>query len=805
MLAPISWLKEYVDIDVSPKELEEKLFSAGFEVEEVIEIGKDISGVVVGLVTECRPIPDTHISVCRVDCGDKGSFQICCGADNVRAGKKFPVALVGATVYATARDHVTVEGVMTIKKGKLRGEESEGMLCSGVELGLTEEMYEGAEYLGLLELPDDAPVGEDIKPLVGLDEVVFDIGITANRPDCQSIIGMAREVAAVLKKPFKMPALDYSESGETIPFTITVEAPDLCPRYIGHAVNNVKIAPSPKWMQRRLSLVGINAISNVVDITNYVLKEFGQPMHAFDRRDLKDDTIIVRRAKDGEEIVTLDEKTFKLTSDNLVICDKTRPVALAGIMGGLNSEIKDSTTAILFEAAKFARDSVRKTGRSLGQSSDSSSRFEKGVDEYSTVMGMKRALHLIEELGAGEVTSYHCDVAVTPEVKSRPLTVSLKKINELLGVEVPEKEVLYHLSALGFEPEIAGDSLSVQVPPYRDDIDSSAADIAEEIIRSWGYENIRPRFLDLARVTSGGRTEEQKKALKVKNTLCKSGFSESVFYSFFSPKDLDLIRLPEDAPERQAIRILNPLTEDLSLMRTTLVPSMIHCAVRNLRRGNTEGRFFELARVFRPKSLPLTEYPEERDTLSMVAFGDGETFFTAKEGPEALAEAFGTKFSYQKATRPYLHGGMCAEIFCEGKPVGVMGRLSYEICEELAVEKPIFLAEIDYAALAPLLSTKLRYKPISRFSTEERDLALVTDEALTCGEIESAILSGCKYLTDVRLFDVYRSKAIGEGKKSMAFRLTFTPEDKEFTSDEIDKYVQKILKKLSFMFGIELR
>ncbi len=805
MLAPLSWLKEYVEIDVSPKELEEKLFSAGFEVEEVVEIGKDISGVVVGVVTECRLIPDTHISVCRVNCGEKGEFQICCGADNVREGKKFPVALVGATVYATAKDHVTVEGTMTIKKGKLRGEESEGMLCSGIELGLTEEMYEGAGYLGLLELPDDAPLGEDIKPIVGLDEVIFDIGITANRPDCQSIIGMAREVAAVLKKPFKMPPLDYSESGETIPFSITVKDTDLCPRYIGHAVNKVTIAPSPKWMQRRLSLVGINAINNVVDITNYVLKEFGQPMHAFDRRDLKDNAIIVRRAKDGEEIVTLDEKTFKLTNDNLVICDKTRPVALAGIMGGLNSEIKDSTTEILFEAAKFARDSIRKTGRSLGQSSDSSSRFEKGVDEYSTVMGMKRALHLMEELGAGEVTSYHCDVAVTPEVKSRPLTVSLKKINELLGVSVPEKEVIFHLTALGFEPKIEGDALSVMVPPYRDDIDDSAADLAEEIIRSWGYENIKPRFLDLARVTSGGRTEEQKKVLKVKNTLCRSGFSESVFYSFFSPKDLDLIRLPEDAPERQAIRIMNPITEDLSLMRTTLAPSMIHCAVRNLRRGNKGGRFFEMARIFRAKSLPLTEYPEERDTLSMVAFGDDETFFTAKEGPEALAAAFGTKFSYKKATRPYLHGGMCAEIFCDGKLVGVMGRLSYEICEELAIEKPVFLVEMDYAALAPLLSTKLRYKPISKFSTEERDLALVVDEALTCGEIEGAILSGCKFLTDVRLFDVYRSAAIGEGKKSMAFRLTFTPEDKEFSSDEIDKYVQKILKKLSFMFGIELR
>ncbi len=805
MLAPFSWLKEYVDIDVSPKELEEKLFSAGFEVEETNEIGKDISGVVVGLVEECELIPDTHIRVCRVNCGEKGTFQICCGADNVRVGKKFPAALVGATVYATAKDHVTIEGVMTIKAGKLRGQESCGMLCSGIELGLTEEMYPGAGYLGLLELPDDAPCGQDVKPLLGLDEVVFDIAITANRPDCQSIIGMAREVAAVLKKPFKMPALDYKENGETIDFTIQVEAPDLCPRYIGHAVNHVKIAPSPAWMQRRLALVGINAISNVVDITNYVLKEFGQPMHAFDRDDLKDNCIIVRRAKEKETITTLDEKTFELTPANLVICDKSRPVALAGIMGGLNSEIKETTTKLLFEAAKFARDSVRKTGRSLGQTSDSSARFEKGVDEYSTVMGMRRALHLIEELGAGEITSYHCDIAVKPQVESRPLTVSLEKIHSILGVTVPEEEVIRHLSALSFEPKIQGDALTVMVPPYRDDIDDSAADIAEEIIRSWGYENIRPRFLDLARVTAGGRTEEQKKALKLKNTLCRAGFSESIFYSFFSPKDLDLIRLPEDAPERQAIRLMNPLTEDLSLMRTTLAPSMINCAVRNLRRGNTEGRFFELARIFKAKALPLTEYPEERETLCIGAFGDNETFFTVKSAPEAIAKAFGIRFTYEKATRPYLHPGMTAQILCDGDVVGVMGKLSYEICEELSIEKPVFLVELDYAALSPKLDKKLRYTPISKFAVEKRDLALVADEKLTCGEIADAISSSCKYLTEVTLFDVYRSDAIGAGKKSMAFNLVFTPTDHEFGADEIEKYIGKILKKLSFLYQITLR
>ena len=377
MLAPLSWLKDYVDIDVTPKELEEKLFSCGFEVEELIEVGKEISNVVVGLVTECEPLPETHLHVCQVDAGEHGKFQICCGADNVRAGKKFPVALVGATVYMTAKDHVTIEGTMTIKKGKLRGYESQGMLCSGTELGLNEDLYPGAGYNGLLELPDDAKVGEDVKEMLGLNDWIFDIAITANRPDCQSIYGIAREVAAVLGKECREPALDYTESGITNDgFTVTVDAPDLCPRYIAHYVTDVKIAPSPAWMRRRLALVGIGGISNVVDITNYVLKELGQPMHAFDESYLEGNAIHVRRANDGEKIVTLDEKEFELNHSNLVICDGKKPVGLAGIMGGENSMITDNVKTMLFEAACFDGTNIRLSGKKLGMRTDASAKFE---------------------------------------------------------------------------------------------------------------------------------------------------------------------------------------------------------------------------------------------------------------------------------------------------------------------------------------------------------------------------------------------------------------------------------------------
>ncbi|MEE0968405.1 MAG: phenylalanine--tRNA ligase subunit beta [Clostridia bacterium] len=805
MLAPLSWLKEYVDIDVTAKELEKLLFSVGFEVEELIELGKDISGVVVGEVKTCELIPDTHIHICNVDCGDKGTFQICCGADNVAVGGRYPVALVGATVYATAKDHVTIEGVMTIKKGKLRGVDSDGMLCSGAEIGVSEDMYEGGGYCGLLVLPEDAPLGADIKPIVGLDDYIFDIGITANRPDCQSIIGIAREIAAVLGKEFKMPSLEYTEDGKSLDFNITVEATDLCPRYIGHYVSDIKIGKSPMWMRRRLSMVGVNSISNIVDITNYVLKEFGQPMHAFDLHDLQNNEIIVRRAKQGEKITTLDEKEFDLNENNLVICDGNRPVALAGIMGGLNSEIKDSTTDVLFEAAKFARDNVRKTSRALGQSSDSSSRFEKGVDEYSTQCGMKRALNLVCTLGCGKVSPLHIERSVSGEISSTPLEVSIEKMNAVLGIKVPDNAIIKHLSALGFEPHIEGDKLSVMVPPYRDDIEGHVQDIAEEVIRSYGYDHIEPTFLKAASVTCGGLNASQKTLNQLKKVLCFEGYNEAMFYSFFSPRDLDMIRLPADAKERKAIRILNPISEDLSLMRTTLIPSMINAAVRNLRRGNTEGRFFEVASVFEADELPLRTYPREHQMLSIGAFGDGEDFFTFKGAVEAIAKEFGLKFSYEKSSLPYLHPGMTANILLCGENVGFMGRLAHDVCDELAIEKPVFVAELDYEKLSKSFATNIVYKPLPKFAKESRDLALVMDEGITCGEVEEAIKSSCKYITEVTLFDVYRSAQIGEGKKSMAFSLVFTPDDHEFTSEEIDGYVNRILKKLAFTMKIEIR
>ena len=590
MVAPLSWLKEYVDIDVTPQELQEKLFSCGFEVEELYQVGKDISGVVVGLVETCESIPDTHLHLTTVNAGKHGTFQVCCGADNVAAGKKFPLALVGATVYATARDHVTVEGVMTIKKGKLRGYESYGMLCSGVELGLSEDLYEGAGYNGLLLLPDDAPVGEDVKPLLGLDDWLFDIAITANRPDCQSIFGIAREVAAVLGKELKEPSLSFHPTDvEKEGFSVTIEDTDLCPRYIGHYVYDVEIGPSPAWMRRRLALVGMNSISNIVDITNYVLAELGQPMHAFDEDFIRGGRIVVRRAKKDEVIVTLDEQEYVMNENTLCICDGEGPVALAGVMGGLNSEIRPETKAVLFEAAKFMRDNIRHTSRSLGKRTDASACFEKGVDEYTTVMAMKRALHLVEELGCGKVSKTHCDTNTGNSIEPVPMTVSISKVNAVLGIEVPTEEILRIMKHLGFSPKADGDTLELMIPAFRTDIENYP-DISEEVIRMYGYEHIRPTMLESAAVTAGGLTLKQKTVKALKERLCAEGLYEAMHYSFFSPSDLDLLGYEEDAPERRAIRILNPINEDLSILRTTLAPSMFHAIERNQKAGIIQGK-----------------------------------------------------------------------------------------------------------------------------------------------------------------------------------------------------------------------
>lgn len=803
MLVPISWLKDYVDINVSPDVLEEKLFSCGFEVEEKYQVGKDISNVVVGLVKTCEDIEGTHLHLCKVDAGKHGELQICCGADNVHAGGKFPLALIGATVYATAKDHVTVEGVMTIGQGKLRGYDSFGMLCSGTELGVSEDMYPGAGYNGLLALPDDAEVGADVKPILGLDDWIFDVSITANRPDCQSIFGLAREVAAVLELPIKAPTLDYTETDVKKPFNVTVEAKDICPRYTAHYVYDVKIGESPAWMKRRLALVGCNSISNMVDITNYVLKELGQPMHAFDCNYLEGDAINVRRAKDKEKIVTLDEKEFELNSNNLVICDGKKPVALAGIMGGLNSEILDTTKEVMFESAKFARDNIRKSSRALGQVSDSSARFSKGVDEYTTVMALKRALHLVEELGCGKVSSTGFDVNTGNSIEPFELKASVSKVNGVLGIKVPDSDIVRICKNLDFDPKLEGDELTLHIPAYREDM-ATYQDVAEEVIRMYGYDHITPTFIPTAQVTSGGYNLQQRTELKIKRALCAQGAFEGVHYSFFSPSDLDLLRLPEDAPERHAIKLINPINKDLSLMRTTLAPQMIQALARNQKNGILEGRIFELGNKFIAGKLPLEDYPDERETICIGVFGENEDFFSLKGLVDAIADSLDIEFEYEETTKTFLHPYRTAKVLCEGVEIGYLGQLLYEIVDELDMRVNGYIAEIDLKALTKYYGKNQKFVPLPKYAEEKRDFCFVMDKKLTCAQIEGAIKEACDYITSIELFDLYEGAQLGD-KKSMAFSVVFTPKDEEFTQEMTDGFVNDILKNVSDKYGATLR
>ncbi len=801
MKAPFSWLKDYVDINVTAEELQEKLFSCGFEVEELIYLGKDVTGVVAGRVLSTEKHPDAdRLTVCKVDCGKYGVKQICTAATNVYAGAKVPCALDGATVLHEG-------GIQKIKSGKLRGVASEGMFCSGEELGINDDFYEGAEFNGILILDDGAKEGEDIRPIVGIDDYIFDISVTANRPDCQSILGMAREISVVLKTPLKMPDTSYTAAKTDVVIPVEVKEPALCPRYIGHYVKDVKIGKAPQWMRRRLALCGLRSVSDVVDITNFVLLEMGQPMHAFDRNFLRGGKVVVRKAHAGEKIVTLDKKEFTLTPENLLICDGEGGVALAGIMGGLDSEIKDTTKEVFFEAAKFARDSVRKTSRALGQRSDSSARFEKGMDAFTPELAMNRALHLVQLLGCGTPTDYRSDVNAA-DMTPKLIVTTYEKINALLGIEVPKEEVNAILTRLLFavhEDKVNG-NLVVGVPLWRDDVEGYP-DLAEEVIRMYGYEHIAPTFLDKAQVTRGGWNAAQKAELKFKNALKAEGFLEACNYSFYSPKDFDLLRLPADAPERKAVKILNPIGEDLSVMRTVLAPSMLANIVRNVRRGNGEGRLFELANVYLAEELPLKQLPEERKKAVLGLWGEGD-FFDLKGAVEAIAESFDLKLSFVRAEKPFLHPGVTAAVMLGEKEVGWLGELHPSVAEELALEKKAYLAELDYAALAKKFAKDISYRNLPKFPDVKRDLAVVLDEKVSCAEAEECIRRACRAVKRVELFDVFRGAKLGAGKKSMAFRLTFSPDEKAekpISPEQADTFFNKIVSGLKHVLGAELR
>lgn len=801
MLAPLSWLKEYVDIDVTPEELEKKLFDCGFEVEQIIPYGDKIDKVVTCKIKEITQHPNAErLRVCQVDAGKYGVLQIITNATNVSVGDIVPVAVDGATLATGDK----------IFNGKLRGEPSYGMFCGGEEIGIDDNFYDGASGDSVLIFNEkNLPLGEEVRDLLALKDYVFDISVLANRPDCQSVLGIAREIAATLKKPLKEPSYEYTVKKATAAdaVKVTVKDGELCPRYIAHFVDDVKIGKSPKWMTRRLKMCGINSISNIVDITNYVLLELGQPMHAFDENDLEKREIIVRRAENGEKIVTLDEKELTLNNDNLVICDGAKPVALAGIMGGLNSEIKDATKGVVFECAKFKRDNVRRSARMLGKSSDSSKRFEKGVDEYTTERAMKRALHLVEELGAGVPTDVHVDVSAGKEQENKTVKTTFSKINGVLGIEVPKDTVIDILKRLNFGVETSGDEITTVAPPYREDVEGYP-DLAEEVIRMYGYEHVVPTLLKDAKITAGGYTKEQKDELKVKKTLIEQGYNEVMTYSFYSKKDVAALHLGENDEEGKVIVIENPISDNYEVMRRTLVPSLLGVVSRNVKKGNYAGRVFEIAKTYIPKSFPVSDFPEERKHLCLAAFGDGEDFFTVKGALKVIEDNFGVKFNLGvRAEKTYLHPGVSAKIILGGEEIGCFGQVTYETCAEFDLECKVFVLELDYDSLQAAFTVPFKFEPLPKFPEVKRDLALIADEEITCGEIEDVIRSACKQsVKNVELFDVYVGDQIGAGKKSMAFTVTFSSDGtKPLETGDVDGFVKRILGSLKHRLNVELR
>ncbi len=790
MKVSLNWLKRYVDIDVAPEVLCEKMTSQGFEVEG-IEKSSVMSNVVVAKILEIEKHPDSdHLQICQLDVGQEETVQIVTGADNV---------FVGAHVPAALNDSHLPNG-MHIKKGKLRGVASFGMMCSGEELCLQGSGFPGADVYGILILDEKWAPGTDVNTVIGADDCVIDFSVTSNRPDCNSVLGIAREVAVCLNKEFKAPDIAYTVKKDTdTPIKVTVEDFDLCPRYVGATVENIRIAPSPKWMCDCLLAAGMRPINNIVDITNFVMLETGQPMHAFDIKDISDQHIIVRRANESEMLTTLDSKEHCLTNEMLVIADGKKAVGIAGVMGGENSEIKETTTGIFFESAKFRRDSVRKTARTLGIATEASSRFEKGVDAIGSEFALKRALNLIDTLDAGDVTSWNPDVyEVLPEEKV--INAPLSRIEELLGITVPTDIILSILKNLGIKTELKDDVVICNIPSRRDDIEG-VHDIAEEIIRVYGYDHIISRPLSGV-LTRGTKTKQHLMADSIKADLVSLGANEIATYSFISQKAYDMLGISSE----NIVKLINPLGEDYSIMRTQLVSSMLNVMSTNFNKGTQDMRLFEISKLFIPKSLPVEEQPEERKALAIGVMGQKEDFFTLKAIVETIFKRFNIKTTYERSAEPFMHPGRQAVIKAGNNVLGILGEIHPDVSAKFDIDGRPLIAEIDLQNVFAIASSKVLYAPLPKYPSIERDLAVIVDTAQEIGPMLDAIKSaGGQIVKSVKLFDIYKSDALGENKMSVAFNITMLNPERTLKAEEAQKAFDKIVRSLEYRFQAKLR
>lgn len=790
MKVSLNWLKRYVDIDVTPEVLCDKMTSQGFEVEG-IEKASVMSNVVVGKILEIVKHPDSdHLQICQLNVGQEENVQIVTGAQNV---------FVGAVVPCALNDSHLPNG-MHIKKGKLRGVASFGMMCSGEELCLLNSGFPGSDVNGILILDEKWAPGTDMNTVTGADDCVIDFSITSNRPDCNSVLGIAREVAVCLNKEIKLPEITYTVKKDTeTPINVTVEDFDLCPRYVGATVENIRIAPSPKWMADCLLSAGMRPINNIVDITNFVMLETGQPMHAFDIKDISGQEIIVRRAKEGENLTTLDSKEHVLNSEMLVIADKERAVGIAGVMGGENSEIKETTTGIFFESAKFRRDSIRKTARTLGIATESSSRFEKGVDAITSEFALKRALNLIDELNAGDVTSWNPDIYETlPEEKV--IEAPLSRIAELLGITVPTDIILTILKNLGIKAELKDEVIICTVPSRRDDIEG-VHDISEEIIRVYGYDHIISRPLSGV-LTRGTKTKQHLMSDTVKEILVSLGLNEIATYSFISQKAYDMLGISSE----NTVKLINPLGEDYSIMRTQLFSSMLTVMGTNFNKGASNMRLFEISKLFIPKSLPVEEQPEERKTLCFGVMGEKEDFYTLKAIVETIFDRFNIKATYERGAEPFMHPGRQAVIKAGNNVLGILGEIHPDVANKFDIAARPLIAQIDLQNIFAIASAKVLYKALPKYPAIERDLAVLVDQNQEIGPMLDAIKSaGGQLVKDVKLFDIYKSDSLGDNLMSVAFNITMLNPERTLKAEEAQKAFDKIVRSLEYRFGAKLR
>ena len=804
MNTSLSWIKTYVpDLDVTAQEYTDAMTLTGTKVEGFTELDADLDKIVIGQIDKIEKHPDADkLIICQVNIGTE-SVQIVTGAPNVKEGDKVPVVLDGGRV-AGGHDGKMTPGGIKIKKGKLRGVESFGMMCSIEELGSTREMYPEAPEYGIYIFPEDAVVGESAVKALGLDDVVFEYEITSNRVDCYGVLGIAREAAATFQKKFCPPVVEVKENDEKASdyVKVTVEDPELCPRYCARVVKNVKIGPSPKWMQRCLASNGIRPINNLVDITNYVMEEFGQPMHAYDLDTIANQEIVVRRAGKDEKFVTLDGQERIMDENVLMICDGEKAVGIAGIMGGENSMITDDVKTVLFEAACFDGTSIRLSSKRIGLRTDASGKFEKGLDPNNAQAAIDRACQLMEELGAGEVVGGMVDVCSETREPSR-VKFEPEKINKLLGTSLTKKEMIDYLGRV----ELAYDEKTDEIvaPTFRQDIHCNA-DVAEEVARFYGYDKI-PMTLPTGEATTGKLPFKLRIQEVARDIAEYCGFSEGMSYSFESPKVFDKLCIPEDSDLRKVITISNPLGEDYSIMRTSTLNGMLASLSTNYNRRNKDVRLYELGNIYLPKSLPVTELPDERTMFTLGMYGKGD-FFDMKGVCEEFFEKIGMKkkVTYDpNSGKPFLHPGRQANMIYEGKIVGYLGEVHPAVADNYSIGEKAYIAVIDILDVLEFAGFNHKYTGIAKYPAVTRDLSLVVPHAVLAGQIEEIFdQRGGNILESYQLFDIYEGAQIEKGFKSMAYSLVFRAHDKTLGENEISAAMKKIMNGLNGL-GIELR